>query len=77
MRAEEPDLQELLELEPEGGVIRLGGQRAFPLDAAAVCGLSPVVLQPLHGDRRLHRAATQPLEPDAMRAESGPGTRIC
>ncbi len=36
MRADELDLKELLELDPEGGVIRFAGQRALLLDAVAM-----------------------------------------
>ena len=36
MRAEELDHKELLELDPEGGVIRFAGQRALLLDAVAM-----------------------------------------
>lgn len=36
MRVEDLDLKELLELEPEGGVIRFAGQRALLLDAVAM-----------------------------------------
>jgi hypothetical protein len=36
MRAEDLDHRELLELEPEGGVIRFAGQRALLLDAVAM-----------------------------------------
>ncbi|MBP1772225.1 MAG: putative sigma54 specific transcriptional regulator [Holophagaceae bacterium] len=36
MRAEDLDHKELLELDPEGGVIRFGGQRAILLDAVAM-----------------------------------------
>src|SRR6185503_20245637 len=36
MRAEDLDHRELLELDPEGGVIRFAGQRALLLDAVAV-----------------------------------------
>ncbi|MDQ3034103.1 MAG: sigma-54-dependent Fis family transcriptional regulator [Myxococcota bacterium] len=36
MRADELDLQELLELDPEGGVIRFAGQRVLLLDAVAM-----------------------------------------
>jgi DNA-binding NtrC family response regulator/predicted hydrocarbon binding protein len=36
MRADELDLKELLELDPEGGVIRFAGQRAILLDAVAM-----------------------------------------
>ena len=36
MRAENLDLKELLELDPEGGVIRFAGQRAILLDAVAM-----------------------------------------
>ena len=36
MRAEDLDLRELLELDPEGGVIRFAGQRALLLDAVAM-----------------------------------------
>lgn len=36
MRAEDLDLKELLELDPEGGVIRFAGQRALLLDAVAM-----------------------------------------
>jgi two-component system, NtrC family, response regulator HydG len=36
MRAEDLDHQELLELDPEGGVIRFAGQRALLLDAVAM-----------------------------------------
>src|SRR5688572_13065637 len=35
MRAEDLDHQELLELDPEGGMIRFAGQRALLLDAVA------------------------------------------
>ena len=36
MRAEDLDLKELLELDPEGGQIRFAGQRALLLDAVAM-----------------------------------------
>src|SRR6187399_785686 len=36
MRAEDLDHEELLELDPEGGVIRFAGQRALLLDAVAM-----------------------------------------
>ena len=36
MRAEDLDHKELLELDPEGGVIRFAGQRALLLDAVAM-----------------------------------------
>jgi len=36
MRADDLDLEELLELDPEGGVIRFAGQRALLLDAVAM-----------------------------------------
>ena len=36
MRVEDLDFQELLELDPQGGVIRFAGQRALLLDAAAM-----------------------------------------
>ncbi len=36
MRADELDLKELLELDPEGGMIRFAGQRALLLDAVAM-----------------------------------------
>lgn len=36
MRADDLDHEELLELDPEGGVIRFGGQRALLLDAVAM-----------------------------------------
>jgi two-component system response regulator HydG len=36
MRVEDLDHQELLELDPEGGVIRFAGQRALLLDALAM-----------------------------------------
>ncbi len=36
MRADDLDLDELLELDPEGGVIRFAGQRALLLDAVAM-----------------------------------------
>src|SRR5512146_2489594 len=36
MRAEDMDLRELLEADPEGGVIRFAGQRALLLDAVAM-----------------------------------------
>src|SRR6476619_4378653 len=36
MRAAELDHKELLELDPEGGVIRFAGQRALLLDAVAM-----------------------------------------
>lgn len=36
MRADDLDLKELLELDPEGGVIRFAGQRALLLDAVAM-----------------------------------------
>ena len=36
MRADDLDHKELLELDPEGGVIRFGGQRALLLDAVAM-----------------------------------------
>src|SRR5215207_11581952 len=36
MRAEDLDLKELLELDPEGGMIRFAGQRALLLDAVAM-----------------------------------------
>src|SRR3954471_7627095 len=36
MRAEDLDHDELLELDPEGGVIRFAGQRALLLDAVAM-----------------------------------------
>ena len=36
MRAEDLDTRELLELDPEGGVIRFAGQRALLLDAVAM-----------------------------------------
>jgi DNA-binding NtrC family response regulator len=36
MRAEDLDHEELLELDPEGGVIRFAGQRALLLDAVAI-----------------------------------------
>src|SRR4051794_28598038 len=36
MRAEEPELKELLEIDPGGGVIRFAGQRALLLDAVAM-----------------------------------------
>src|SRR3982751_2658719 len=36
MRADELDHEELLELDPEGGVIRFAGQRALLLDAVAM-----------------------------------------
>ena len=36
MRADDLDHEELLELDPEGGVIRFAGQRALLLDAVAM-----------------------------------------
>src|SRR5438477_12075023 len=36
MRAEDLDHHELLELDPEGGVIRFAGQRALLIDAVAM-----------------------------------------
>ena len=36
MRAEDLDHKELLELDPDGGVIRFAGQRALLLDAVAM-----------------------------------------
>src|ERR1041384_3838757 len=36
MRAEDLDHEELLELDPEGGLIRFAGQRALLLDAVAM-----------------------------------------
>lgn len=36
MRAEDLDMKELLELDPEGGIIRFSGQRALLLDAVAM-----------------------------------------
>src|SRR5438552_10827141 len=36
MRVDDLDHKELLELDPEGGVIRFGGQRALLLDAVAM-----------------------------------------
>ena len=36
MRAADLDLRELVSFEPQGGVIRFGGQRALLLDAAAL-----------------------------------------
>src|SRR5215207_1772419 len=36
MRAEDLDLKELLELDPEGGMIRFAGQRVLLLDAVAM-----------------------------------------
>ena len=36
MRAEDLDLKELLQLDPEGGIIRFAGQRALLLDAVAM-----------------------------------------
>src|SRR3989442_13600595 len=36
MRVEELDHQELLELDPDGGVIRFAGQRALLIDAVAM-----------------------------------------
>ena len=36
MRVEDLNHQELLELDPEGGVIRFAGQRALLLDAVAM-----------------------------------------
>ena len=36
MRADELDHNELLELDPDGGVIRFAGQRALLLDAVAM-----------------------------------------
>ncbi len=36
MRADDLDLKELLELDPEPGVIRFAGQRALLLDAVAM-----------------------------------------
>ena len=36
MRVEELHHEELLELDPEGGVIRFGGQRVLLLDAEAM-----------------------------------------
>src|SRR6185503_14840492 len=35
MRVEELDLQELLELDPEGGLVRFAGERALIIDAVA------------------------------------------
>ena len=36
MRADDLDLRELLEFDPEAGVIRFAGQRALLLDAVAL-----------------------------------------
>src|ERR1700693_2215200 len=36
MRADDLDLKELLELDPQGGVIRFAGQRALLIDAVAM-----------------------------------------
>ena len=36
MRVEDLDHEELLELDPEGGVIRFAGQRALVVDAVAM-----------------------------------------
>src|SRR5205809_827543 len=40
MRADELEHEELLELDPEGGVIRFAGQRALLLDAVAMGGVT-------------------------------------
>src|SRR5512133_322775 len=45
MRADDLDHEELLELDPEGGVIRFAGQRALLLDAVAMGLLSKYLVE--------------------------------
>ncbi len=44
MRADDLDHKELLELDPEGGVIRFAGQRALLIDAVAMGKGNPLPL---------------------------------
>ncbi len=58
MRAEDLDLKELLELDPEGGVIRFAGQRALLIDAVAM-GLLRKYLAENFGLTAAHVVLTQ------------------
>jgi len=58
MRATDLDLKELLELDPEGGVIRFAGQRALLLDAVAM-GLLRRYLVDNFGATAAHAVLTQ------------------
>ena len=58
MRAEDLDHQELLELDPDGGLIRFAGQRALLIDAVAM-GLLRKYLVENFGMTAAHAVLTQ------------------
>jgi hypothetical protein len=71
MRADDLDHKELLQLDPEGGVIRFAGQRALLLDAVAMGLLRKYLVENFgltaaRTNRR--RRATAPARPPARRS---------
>jgi hypothetical protein len=64
MRVDDLSHQELLELDPEGGVIRFAGQRALLLDAVAM-GLLRRYLSRISASRRLAPCSPSSASPTA------------